>query len=1833
MVREDVEQPLFFRDKVVFTYGTIQRSKEEINDLCMIQQCSENPVIYEVIQFENGPLELNSVTFLSPGEVIWLKIEEAAMVKFQSEAESALNDVDVKVFARVLLEDGGKKYVPLSLFDIHEHAFLTFVHERREDEENLTAFVDRVLIAGKIQNASYLMLRKVDASEQKTWVVNKEGAIPYLGKNVLDIPKTEIAKRATSSALNPEKSKHESRVHNLPLSHLRKYSDSAMCNTLFELREVTMSSDDEGDIQQIMDLLKKFVEEELNEDDIIELKELLAEYYSYTKFSFSEKIRLDEVIVPIMQKLLVSLKFHVEDPYYRLLDTLLRDRDLAYKLMFEMDFGRTLVNQLILAKKNKWIQKEVIFDLLINMISHGKCMRRFIKAENADKGDSLCDTLLLGALQLTKFSMNNFQQKLEDLGKRCELFLALAKAETLCESVREELISADEPQYAHLETLIHGVNEAICVVELHHAGSKNKGILRDITETRHYAVTYVVETGLPDIVASLMRAVRKHLERFPIAPLHISTIMEKPLWFIEQYLHFVDFGDCLLDMIDICDSISGMALNNVLHNGIYADSSVDYCKEKCEKMALQTILLKMCSSLIGKTSSPQIISTIYRLCSEYPSCFRALPTILTERSVLNAIFGIVNHKIGGFKSKKARKKPLENVELCQLITLLCDAVIKDDTGMLLHCMGHEFLPILGEFLGLFVKEDIMPFDSRLRPLDKLRLDLTKFYASPAMEKIAECGMIFESVDDYLKELLEGCKFTLRPDQLKQSFARLSHMNTMSLVGEHLFNGVFLSEPKEIKKMTKSFVAERLSTVYSISDECIELDDVHWKPCDLCRSRAKELGISAEKIDHYSSCHLFLVPPEPFPEHFIYGIRILSFAATMNSYDKLFEDMLRRCENMKMLLRIWIHAVASLAPDSDTVRNVEIGAFSSHIGYEWFISSEKALPVIISIVQVLYAGLHSLSCDTCFQEETEDKRKVNGAPLRYINDDMLSLLILSVNGVISNRRWYVDGGLGQLSRKCLIWLCKLMSYWYHRYQKSQGYLMNKLMSAYVSLPMMSDGVAMLISSCGPNINPNCNVTITDYKADDDDGEDAVMRRRTRVLFDGKEYAISLKEPDKLLEDSIPNAAFWRLIKRIESLKVPILAEFVCSVASKCYATNPCTLVLTSEIAHYLIVNDVELMPLLRSVADKCLKECIKVKADHSRVGSVSGKAYKLITFWTLMSKALVSNIRAEPTVLFKVNYWILEVFNKYSKGCKAMTEGCCRALFEGYTHLFRCHNKLWKSHHTYMTNDAYFNSYMTLINGAVSWICQTLNDCRAKDTEQHGDENIEETSNRLRNVEFGDDNRLESGPPMSWDSILVAFVALKHAFEIPFTALNVLYTVLSSPMERIVKIINKQIDSEIIKVTPSTELRLNSIVRQLCDALLQNTFDGTATGTLNSDSPLHLMILQSIYDVCASIHQTGTSQYAFIHSLIQGTHNSSTGTGGYKDRASDTSKEQLQQQEDIYSDIITSSKTKTRKRQKTETVGRKRKSKDHIFKVITDTLESFRINLAAEIKTCETEKRDKVALSSQVANTMVLINAFEALAKNIPDDIVDRTPPKSLPGYIFLKSTSHNGLFRYTLGDPWSTDGDSPSCTRSIISRVIGMIKCEDWCANTCMVNQAVPASLASVDKEDPGWLTSPFIFNGCKEAVEIWKAVRFFAKRKLLFADEMMLYAPMKSKKIDRTFMGDALPYIRSVSTRAPSKHVDTYESEKAVLIPGEEENMLSQANIEKAVSKLNGVITSQTWKDFDNDLVSNGLNLRSILVNPSLLKDYSARATFLNALARHMLIKELLISVGVDVR
>ncbi|KAK1933197.1 hypothetical protein X943_002632 [Babesia divergens] len=1808
MSRDEPEPPMYLRNKSVFKYGTIQRSTEEVEEQRRMQNSTDTPVVYELITFENGPLAFSAIVFLPPGDTISMKIESQAQTKFKSMSDAPLTEADVKVFARVVLEDGGRRYVPLPLMDIQDRNWLTFVYNLDENDDDTTIFVDRVLVAGRIRSASYVMFKTKDDEIASTWTVAAEEETIYFGNNVLDVIKSDHAASVTESVTSAEWPTYSATPQQMPLSHLRKYTESSTCNTLFELRESAISSDREGLlVQNLVGKLKHFLNDEWNAREVEELKELCIGCYKYTTFKFFDNISSHEIVSPVLEKTLKNLKFDVNDVYFGVLNVLVYDCDVAYKLMFDMGFGKSLVERLISASDKRLMKREYMLDLVINIISHGKCMRGFLNADLNRKTDSLCDMLILGAAALPKFSMDIFKRKLEDIGKRCELFLALSNVEELYRSVEPQLTEHNGAHYEYLESLLHGVNEAILMVELHHTGKLQHTALRDITEVRQYAVSYVMETALPTVLTGLMKALLMHLERFPVAPIHITTMLEKPIRFISQYNNLSDFGDCLLHMSDICNYVNGMLLNNALHNGIYANSPAEHFKVVCERMAVETIVLKMASKLLAKSSCPQIVSAMYRICMEYHSGYKAVANILAEDSVIESVLRIIESAINGLKpSTSSFESPQENMELWQLLKLVCDSLINDDTGKLLHYVGKKFLPHLEAYLQIFV-HDVHVIDHSLQPLQKLHKDLQKLYTSPALALETTGGRLFDSVELYLKDLLDGSGFTLHPSSLKQSFIKASHMNTMSLVSKKLCNGIFLSDPKK---------------------ECTELGDVHWTHSGNYLSRAMELGVSSEKNGHYKSCYLFVAPPEPIPEHVRYGIRLLSFAGTMDKYISVFGELLSRRENSETLMRLWVHAVASVNPDSDTVLNVEMGAFKSQVGYQWFISSENAIPVITSIVQVVYAAMHYLSYDTYYEEEADEVCKVSNAPLRYVNDDMLTLIILSITGVMGIKRWGAEERLGHASRKCIVWLCKLMSYWYLRYQKSQGYLMNKLMAAYVSLPKMADGVAMLIVSCGPIINPNCDVEVAAYKEGDEGNKP--VKKRTRVIFEGKEYTIAHRHQDVALDDDVPNASFWGLIKRIESLKVPVLADFMCSVASKCYVTNPCTLVLTSELAQSLITNDVPLMALLCSVADKCLDECIKGKPDPTRVGNLSGKAYKLITFWVLVTKALVSNGTVDPEIVLKVNYWVLQLFNKYARVFKTMTEGCCRVLFEGYTYVFQSHNKLLEAHRAILTNYADFNKYIALINGAVCWICQILNECKAKDTETLGNEAASDNKGKLKSVESNIDCMPEGGISLSWESILVGFVALKYAFKFPFTALNMLYTVLSGYMDLIVKIINKQIDSEIIKVTPSTTLRLNSIVRQLCDVLMQHT----SKGAMHSDAPLQLMILQLVHDICMSIHQTGSSQDGFIFSLIQGTMNGA-GTD-ILNNEDDSNAEDIEsiQQEDIYSDIVTATKAKVHKRAPVVNVTPSEGvAGGHPFKGVTDALESFCSNMATELSSGVADKIGRIAISSQIANAMLLLNAFQSLSNIITTDAMERPPPKSLPGYIFIKSKSLTGLFSYTFGDLWSNDGHGRNFAHSILTRVMRMIKRENWVANTCMVKQAVPGPLSSGDKKKVKWLSRCFVFNGSKEAVEIWKAVRFFAKSKLLFADELMCYAPVKSKKQERPLLSETIRYIRSVSTRAPSKHVDAYESEKAGAAPEAYENTFTHENIEKAVAKLNGVITSQTWLDFDNDLVTNGLNLRSILMNPGILKDYSARATFLNALSRHMLIKELLISVGVDVR
>ncbi|CDR97025.1 hypothetical protein, conserved [Babesia bigemina] len=1830
MTRDEPESPSYFRNKVAFSYGTIRRSPAEIKVQAKIQHDRETPIFFEVISFDNGPLPFNSIAFLPPGETAVLKMQNVSIHRFRSQTETALSESDVNVFARVVLEDGGRRYMPLRLMDIPERNWLTFVYEVDEDADDTTSRVDGLLVAGRLERVSYVLLRHRDAAG--TWTVAPEEECMYFGGNTLDALKCKAAIDATAAVPHIGPQRPEFEVTSMPLSHHTRYTDVATCKTLFELREAAMDPDREDHlVEYIIGRLEDFLKDDMDSSEFVNLKELFSECYKHTKFIFSDKIPLNEVIVPVVEKCIKNVTFDSEDLYFGILQMLVRDCDVAHTLMFDKGFGKNLVERLVAPENHRWVERGFMLDLLVEMVSHGKCMRNFLQGDPGGKVDSLCDTLLLGAAKLRRFSLFNMTTRMEALGQRVELFLALSRVEQLFQSLEPKLKEDEGPTYEHLTTLLQSFNEAVEMIQTHHNGKVKHSVLRDIHEVRQYTVSYLLETTMHKVLTQLMGSLLTHLKRFPVAPMYIDSMLELPLWFVAQYTNLIDFGVCLLYMTDICDFVNGMTLNNALQNGMYADSRATCCKARCQSMAIHTIVLKMASALLGKRSCPQMVSALHRICTEYPCGYRVIPTILAEQSMIQTVLQMATSAITDMTSSGVGAGGhRDNMELWQLFEIVSNAVLKDESGILLYFMGKQLISPLGSFVDMFVPEGTPAADLELQPLCDLRNNLLRLFKSAALMRPAKCGRLFDDVEVYLRDLLASAKVTLHPDTLKQSMSKLSHMDAMSLVNQPLRNSVFLMDPSQAKSIPKSMVSEQFGTVYSVSADTVELGAVHWTPNERYSARVTDLGVTADKAGHFKSCRLYVAPPERLPEFVHYGVRLLSFASTMDQYVSVFSDLLRERENTETLLRLWVHAVASISPDIDTVLNVEMGAFKSLVGYEWFFSSEDAIPLVTNIAQIVYSSLHHLSCDGHCHEDTDEHRKVTGAPVRYINDDILTLVVLSVNGVMMNRRWAFEGRLGRTSRKCLRWLCKLMSYWYLRYEKSQGYLMNKLMGWYTTLPCMADGAALLITSCGPVINPKCNVVAYVSLPEDEENEALLGRRRARVLFEGREYTVALSEKEVKLGRDVPNSAVWGLIRRIESLKVSVLAEFMCAVATRCYSANPCTVVLASEIAHFLIANGAPMMVFLSAVSDRCLEECLKAGSDASRSGNASGKAYRLLTFWSLVAKALVSNDSAGPTAVFKVNNWILDLFSRYTKGCRVITEGCCRVLFDGYVHLFRCHNKLWEGHHATLTRDPEFHNYMKNINGSVWWICHILNGCKARDTETGSSD--EGSQNKFATVDFDSDIHLDSSISLSWEVILAGFAALKHAFKIPFTALNILYTVLSGPMELMVQIINKQIDSEIIKVTPSTTLWLNNIIRQLCDALLLHGSSEEADGSGNSDAPLQLLILQLLHDICASIHQTGPAQDVFICSLVYGTtHSADHDMLMAEDSLGDGQTEGAQPQEDIYSDIVGSSKNRLPRRVLSSAASQNA-ANGPAFKNVTDALEAFRDAVAAELALGKAQKLQGIALSSQIANVLLMLNAFKSLSSVIAKDAMERTPPKSLPGYIFLKVPSYTGLFRHSLGDAWSTDGRGPSSTRSILTRVIRMTKCENWAANTCFVNQSVPSPLLTDDRRQMRWLSRCFMFNGSPESVEMWKAVRYFATAKLLFADELMQYAPVKTKRMERPLPSDGMRYIRSVSTRAPSKHVDAYESEKAG-VATDDDGAITQENIEKAVARLNGVITSQTWLDFDNDLVTNGLNLRSILINPGLLKDYSARATFLNALSRHVLIKELLISVGVDVR
>ncbi|ORM41953.1 uncharacterized protein BXIN_0547 [Babesia sp. Xinjiang] len=1831
MAREESELPPYFRNKVAFSYGTLQRSAEQIETQEKVQHGEGTKMHFEVISFDNGPLQFNSIVFLPPGDTVPLNIENKAMHRFRSRSERKLSESDLTVFARVVLEDGGRRYVPLCLMEIADRNWLTFVYEVDEDAEDTTQLVDGLLVAGRLGCVSYILVRHREKGIPWTVVPEEEECL-YYGQYVLDTIKSKPAVEAAKAILRLETNEHEAATNTLSLSHLRRYTDAATCKTLFEVREAALSDGrEERLVQHLMDRLKEFLEPEIDVSEFDDIKDMFMDCYKHTKFIFSDKIPLNEVIDPVVEKCVHHMTFDINNVYFDILQVLVRDCDVAYRLMFDMGFGKTLVAKLVDTESKRWIQKENMLDMLIEIVSHGKCMRNFIRADNAGKNESLCDTLLLGVTGLRLFSMQNMTERLGHIGKRVELFLTLSRVEQTFQNLEPKLNTGKGPQYDNLEMLIHCVNEAIDMVKLHYVGKVKYSVLSDIREVRQYAVSYVMETRLPAVVTGLMRALLLHLESFPVAPFHISVMVESPLWLVAQYNNLIDFSDCLLYMVRICDLVRDTAMNNALQSGIYANSRVEYCKERCESMAIHTILLKMASALFGKRSSPQIVSAMHRICTEYASGFGVLATILSEDSVIQAVLHIITAGIDDLSSSEfVSGGPQDNMELWQLLNLVCEAMVKDESGRLIYVLGKKLIAPLGAFLDIFIPEEPMVIDLELQPLYDLHVNLRQLFNSPAIMLTAKNERVFENVDTYLREMLSSAEVVLHPDTLKQSFSKASYIDTMALAGNKLPNSVFLMDPSISKTMPKSMLSDQFSTVFSVSDESVELGGVHWNPKDGYTTRVTELGVTEDKANHYSACRLYVAPPKRLPEHVQYAIRLLSFAATIDNYNTVFGDLLQKREDTETLLRLWVHIVASISPDLDTVINAEMGVFKSLVGYEWFFASADAVPLVTNLTQVVYAALHHMSSDQYCYEHTDEHRPVAQAPLRFINDDILALVVISASSVMVERRWSFEGRLGNPSRKCLIWLCKLMSYWYRRFQKSQGYVMNKLMGWYTSIPRMADGAALLIVSCGPMINPNCTVDI--YRRSEGDDELSDGKRSIKVLFEAQEYTVALRDQEVPMDEDVPNAEFWGLVRRIESLKVAIFAEFICTIASRCYSTNPCTMVLSSEIVHFLIISGVPIMEFVSALANRCIEECVKGGADVTRSGNISGKAYRLLTFGALLAKALVSNEVVEPATVLRVNNWILNLFSHYAKNCKVITEGCCKALFEGYVHVFMCHNNLWENNHTDVTRDPEFNNYMKLINGAVFWICQVLNGCKAKETETSPQGSGGQS--QMKPIEYEDGGRMDSLMVLSWETILEGFLGLKHAFKMPFTALNILYTVLSGPMELIVKIINKQIDSEIIKVTPSAALWLHGIVRQLCDALLQHNVEDIISGEVTRDASLQLLILQLLHDVCASIHQTGTSQDVFIYALMYGTtHAPEADILELERKSGVVAGGTLQQQEDIYSDIVGGSKSRVQ-RKTPATVGTKHGSlTGTLFQAITDALTTFRDSVVAGLSRGRVKQSANVASTSHIANVVLLLNAFESLSKVIAKDAAERTPPKSLPGYIFLKAPSYSRLFRDAMAESGSTDGRNPSSTRSIITRVARMIRCEDWAANTCMVNQTVPSPLYNGDCQDLRWISKCFMFNGSQQSVDMWKSVRFLATAKLAFADELMEYAPIKTKRMDRPLPSEGTRYIRSVSTRAPSKHVDAFESEKIDAAGEDEDYTFSQENIEKAVAQLSGVITSQTWQDFDNDLVTNGLNLRSVLVNPGLLKDYSARATFLNALSRHVLIKELLISVGVDVR
>ncbi|KAK2196672.1 hypothetical protein BdWA1_001921 [Babesia duncani] len=1373
---DKVAIPALVSDKAVAFFGTISKDTKAVQNQLMYQPNIKNPKFYEVITFENTPCAFFSIAILPPQ--VCLTFANVDSVTFKSEThQDALDSCEYFIFARMVYANGQRRYRKCSLVDIPQCSWRLFVLEEPEP------IVDCIMIVGNMSCISFVIFKR----DGGLGLINGELILAcdapqdaiYYGNNILDFEINDISTSTSYLAADvvPQTPEIDDDI-NIGILDPSSQAASSLLQLVDELVIDLKRS-------ETLEIIEANIEALTNSQDVVpsqidDILQALESLYWHSEFMFDSAISTDGLL-KLTKICCEKLTFTSDDLHFKLLHSLLRDEKLAMSCMgSDVNLPGIIVSKFT---TRRLFHQQVALDLLNDILVHYKCIEKFTE------GKKSLYHQFSAAIENDRVH-EIFNAQLRDIESKLELYTALKEATRLFYKLKNcdvHSISIDMPTAF--------LNSLLTVAGLIEEYEKS---VKDSNTIPGYPVSYLVSVNVSELLLELVH----HLK---VQPYAFAFAFKNYLGIFEHIINLMLTMELAIDPSAIAREF--MALLDPMKRLIHVDLNLAHgmFAEICSKVAAiggRAKKARLVSLIIRGTNIEAGINHLYCTCSgtnangdleslvmilSLPQLFPALLDTLEKQCICRYDVPILAYRLG-------------------LVLLWC--LERDYSGSLLFNHGQRLWSILQHVTN--VNEN-----GHRHELENCR-ELSKLQEN---EMLHALGEIFNHQDELsidFKTLLDTCNSIADPFGLKPS---LSTLNCNGLMGVNLQGKYLTSFMKHyrLEGATKHFCSKQISQSYSTSDNINQVLELYWGSNAGDLDRYKTNGFDMLQAQIYSKCRLNVLAPKRMPRFLHAQLRMLCHMVTLEENIESVHAFALGIAPMDSIIALWSHVLANICPDLDTVLYAPLGSFSSVLGYKWLQGAQDSLEYICTLSNLVCGILEAITKSDCgnivynragafakairfrFTGDTFEYScggDLITIPLGYFNDVVLRLVILTAAQLGHFENCTQPGSA---AFKCLVACGHLVYFWYHRFEKSRRYLMNELMKAYTSLPKMGLGIGYLIVAAKPR--NFCNFVLQVHALGSERGD------AKHVYFhDGYyEYWTESMETDDLQPRNV--------------LFVPLLVDFMCTLANRCVGSNASNLVFIANMTYYMQLNGLQMDVFIKAVAS----------------GVLSGNPKGLLRM-CYFYRCLVSLYHGDPQAQVRQRFCILLDVMEFYARVQSLAESqeyqqtqLEHILLDGYKEAMGLLNSMWRKSASIIASYTEFTDLVAFVSSALCYICKLI----------------------YNRVDAGIDNRVDI-------TIVAGLETLCLAFQIPLVCLLCLYTLPQASLETITRCIGHECESEHLQVAPNFGICLSQVIEHLCNRVM------------TTNVTIGLVGLELIQELCELIHYTGEYQDCFLYNLVHAT---------------------------------------------------------------------------------------------------------------------------------------------------------------------------------------------------------------------------------------------------------------------------------------------------------------------------------------------------------------------------